>query len=74
MKCPVCENDKVEKLSKTMDGDSYECPVCGKYNISRTALVTGYLEKMTREERLRELEQAKLRWPVWKRPTIVDRH
>lgn len=47
--CPVCESSSDKKAS-TRDGDNVNCPRCGKYFISRSALLTLKSTKPSRRQ------------------------
>ena len=70
MDCPVC-GASAEELSKTIDGVSLNCPDCGEYDISDTAMVVNQWQEMNPEQRRKVLTKAIGSARPAKRPKIT---
>ena len=69
MKCFVC-GAKAQKIAATIDAMGIVCPVCGEYDVSSSAIVTGQMEKLEPEQRRDALVQAKRSAQPGTRPII----
>jgi hypothetical protein len=69
MKCFVC-GANAEKIATTIDAASILCPVCGEYDVSSSAIVTGQMEKLEPGQRRDALLQAKRSAQPGTRPMI----
>ena len=58
MDCPIC-GAIAEQFSTVPDRVGFDCPMCGDFEISRSVIAAGQLQKLTLEKRADVLAMAR---------------